>query len=471
MNKVVKLALICEQKDKDGNEVDFKEINKLLWELQKQTREIKNKTIQYCWEWNNLSSEYYREFHKYPDKSDYLKNKKTGKPYKRVSNYVYDRLKDNYDLNTSNLTTSITQVENAFNNAKKDVMVGKKSVLSYKSDQPIDIHEESIHLTYKENTFYVQLSLLKKDSDKKSVLNGLQIRFRVNIDKKDKSTRAILERCLDKTDGKKKYGASKLIYVKGKWFLNFSYVVDKKEHQNLDKEKILGVDLGIHCPICASVYGSKDRFVIDGGEIKEIKIRFDKLKEHKLNKEVIDIDKFRREVESRRISLLKQGKNCGDGRIGHGIKTRNKSAYTLEDKIARFRDTANHKYSRALIDYAVKNGCGTIQMEDLTGINKKKKFLRNWSYYDLQQKIEYKAKEVGIEVKYVAPKDTSKRCSKCGYIDDDNRPDQPTFICLNPMCDFKENADYNASQNLAIKNIDKIIEEDLKAKSKKANPE
>ncbi len=66
--------------------------------------------------------------------------------------------------------------------------------------------------------------------------------------------------------------------------------------------------------------------------------------------------------------MLRQGTVCDDGRIGHGIHTRNKPVYRMEDKTARFRNTANHKYSRALIDFAVKNGCGTIQMEDLSGI-------------------------------------------------------------------------------------------------------
>ena len=42
--------------------------------------------------------------------------------------------------------------------------------------------------------------------------------------------------------------------------------------------------------------------------------------------------------------------------------------YLTEDKIARFRDTKNHAYARAIVDFAVKNGCSIIQLEDLTGI-------------------------------------------------------------------------------------------------------
>lgn len=146
-------------------------------------------------------------------------------------------------------------------------------------------------------------------------------------------------------------------------------------------------------------------------------------------------------------------------------KKRTEPALNIGNKIARFRDTTNHKYSRALIEYAVKKGCGTIQMEKLTGItssitSKSDRFLKDWTYYDLQTKIENKAKEVGINVVYIAPKYTSQRCSKCGYIHKDNRPNQAKFRCLE--CDFERNADYNASQNIGIKNIDKIIEKDLK---------
>ena len=66
MNKVVRLALICEHFDKDDNPVDYSDVYKLLWQLQAQTREIKNKTIQYCWEYSNFSSDYYKENHEYP---------------------------------------------------------------------------------------------------------------------------------------------------------------------------------------------------------------------------------------------------------------------------------------------------------------------------------------------------------------------------------------------------------------------
>ena len=124
----------------------------------------------------------------------------------------------------------------------------------------------------------------------------------------------------------------------------------------------------------------------------------------------------------------------------------------------------------------MKNGYGTIQMEDLTAIKdtskeeskeeayEKHRLLQHWTYYDLQQKIIYKAKEHGIEVVKVDPKYTSQRCSKCGHISPLNRKTQADFKCVS--CGYACNADFNASQNLSIKNIDKIIEKTTKKKPK-----
>lgn len=428
LNKVVKIALICcEHVDASGNEVDYKDIYKILWDLQYQTREIKNKTVQLLWEWNNFSSDYKKQYDIYPNLNDVLK-------YKSISGYAYNQLKNNYNLNSSNLITTIRNTESQFKAGYIDYLKGTRAILEYKSNQPLDIHNECITLCDDGGQLIIKLGLLNKKAVKEYGIKG-QIIFKPLI--KDNSTKTILERCISGIYG---ISASKLIYnqKKKQWFLNLVYSFESNTAAELDSSKILGVDLGVHYPICASVYGDLHRFTIDGGEIEA----------------------FRKKVEARKLSMLKQGKNCGEGRIGHGIKTRNKPVYQIEDKIARFRDTANHKYSRALIEFAVKNNCGVIQMEDLTGVtDSANRFLKNWSYFDLQTKIEYKANEAGIKIVKIKPKYTSQRCSKCGYIDKENRPSQSRFICQ--KCGFEENADYNASQNIGIKDIDKIIENDV----------
>ena len=253
----------------------------------------------------------------------------------------------------------------------------------------------------------------------------------------DKSTCTILERC---HDGIYKILASKLIYDKVRkknkpmWRLNLCYTCETAHVYNLDEDKILGVDLGVAKPIVASVYGDKTRFVIDGDEILA----------------------FRARIDQRKKALGRQIKYCGDGRVGHGIKKRIEHVNKVGDKVACFRETTNFKYAKALVDYAIKHNCGTIQLEDLTGIAENDTFLNQWSYFDLQQKITNKAEACGIKVIKIKPAYTSQRCSKCGFIHKDNRLTQSQFKCL--QCGFKENADYNASQNISIRDIDKIIE-------------
>ena len=430
LTKVVKLYLISEQINKEGQKIDYQRINSILWDLQKQTRDIKNRTVQLCWKWMNFSSDYCKTQEEYPKERDILGYTLEG--------YVYDYFKTGYDLYTGNISTSSREVCSSFKNVKKEILKGERSILSYKANQPLDLHKKAISLEYDNFNFFVKLKLLNRTGKKKYDITE-DINFKIQVN--DKSTRTILERCYDK---EYKISGSKLIYEKKKklWRLNLCYSFENSQVETLKKDKILGIDLGIVYPLMASIYGEYDRFSIKGGEIEE----------------------FRRRTEARKRSILQQTKYCGDGRIGHGRNKRTQPAYKINDKIARFRDTANHKYSRALIEYAVKKNCGIIQMENLTGISDNTDcFLKDWSYYDLQTKIENKAKEMGIKVVYIKAQYTSQRCSKCGYIDVNNRIRQALFKCQN--CGYETNADYNASQNIGMYDIENIIEETLKIQS------
>ncbi len=62
--------------------------------------------------------------------------------------------------------------------------------------------------------------------------------------------------------------------------------------------------------------------------------------------------------------------------------------------------------------------------------------------------MEYKAEEYGIEVEQVAPENTSRRCSHCGFTHPDNREDE-AFECL--KCGYKNHADYNAAKNIGLR--------------------
>lgn len=403
----------------------------------------KNFAIQTYWEWEHMPEAFRAE---HPE--EFQNNKDP------VGSYIYHQCREKFPFwSTANLSASLNQVKQAYQEAAFATRKGEKSVVSYKANAPMEIRHdktvspetgeviESIKLMKEKNSYTVQFPVFSREYSRKLT----QMKFEVFRPKK--YLQAILERCMmAEEEGGYELGEGKLLYNRRqkKLFLNLTYYVPKVKTENeqmLDPKKILGVDLGIAKVAYWGILNSKSSGYIPGGKI----------------------DHFRRQMETRKKELQEGGKFCGPGRIGHGYKTRNKPVLNLRDKIARFRNTENDTYSRIIVDFALKEHCGTIQMEDLSSIGKKEKdqkYLRDWTYGDLQRKIEAKATRVGIKVNYVNPSNTSRRCSVCGYIDQSNRPSQAEFRCLNPKCEkYMEeiNADYNASLNLATEGIAEII--------------
>ena len=68
----------------------------------------------------------------------------------------------------------------------------------------------------------------------------------------------------------------------------------------------------------------------------------------------------------------------------------------------------------------------------------------NGSFYSLQRLVEKRANERGIDVIYVNPAYTSKRCSRCGNY---GRRFRKRFEC--PHCGYVAHADVNAAFNIA----------------------
>ncbi len=126
----------------------------------------------------------------------------------------------------------------------------------------------------------------------------------------------------------------------------------------------------------------------------------------------------------------------------------------IKDRESRIVRDINHKVSRKIVDTAKETGKG-IKLEDLTGIRNSKKQAQSfryakhsWSFYQLQQMIEYKAKLLGVEVAYVDPAYTSKSCSRCGQIGNRNGK---VFKC--PACGHVDHADTNAGFNIAVRSV------------------
>lgn len=108
----------------------------------------------------------------------------------------------------------------------------------------------------------------------------------------------------------------------------------------------------------------------------------------------------------RRLAIQAARKRLEDGvsfsRGGKGSKRKRKALDQSGDRESRYVSHRLHLYSRKLVDFCIEQEAGTlvlVQQEEKIGIAKEEEFvLRNWSYYELQSKIRYKAEKAGIEL-------------------------------------------------------------------------
>ena len=93
------------------------------------------------------------------------------------------------------------------------------------------------------------------------------------------------------------------------------------------------------------------------------------------------------------------------------------------------------------------NGFGKCYVKDTDNedinYNRKVKFL---GLSSLKQEVEHISRKYDIAVSTVHSSYTSKMCPICGCIEDDNRPNQETFECIE--CGYRSNADFNAANNI-----------------------
>ena len=113
----------------------------------------------------------------------------------------------------------------------------------------------------------------------------------------------------------------------------------------------------------------------------------------------------------------------------------------------RFSLNENHIISKEIVSLPYQY----FILEKLSKMNKKKhgkrfnRKIANWSYYQLEQLIIYKAEAIGKKVEYVDPRFTSQRCNSCGHIARKNR-NGDKFLC--EKCGHVDGADINAAKNI-----------------------
>lgn len=216
-----------------------------------------------------------------------------------------------------------------------------------------------------------------------------------------------------------KFGTAKLIKKHGKYYLHIPVTYDVEENNISDICNVVGIDRGINFVV--ATYDSKHKSgFVSGKAIKQKRARYSKL---------------RKELQMRQTPSARR---------------RLKAIGRREN---RWMQDVNHCVSKALVESNPKHTL--FVLEDLTGVRnatesvkiKNRYIFVSWAFYDLEQKLIYKAKQNQSSVIKVDPRYTSQCCPLCGHIERANRNKKiHLFACKN--CGYKSNDDRIGAMNL-----------------------
>lgn len=225
------------------------------------------------------------------------------------------------------------------------------------------------------------------------------------------------------------FGAAKVTYKHKSFFLHISVRCQLDELNDTDICNVVGHDRGIR--FLTTSYGSNGKTIfISGNEVKQKRAHYKELR--------TQLQRVRTPSSRKRLKAIGQREN-------------------------RWMQDVNHCVSKALVE---NNPKGTLHvLEDLSGIRagatervkrKNRYVMVSWSYYDLEQKLFYKAKEHGQKVIKVDPHYTSQTCPRCGHIERANRNKQKHIFCCK-NCGYTSNDDRIGAMNLYHKGIEYLV--------------
>ena len=216
-----------------------------------------------------------------------------------------------------------------------------------------------------------------------------------------------------------KFGTAKLVNKCGKYFLHIPVTYDMEESNISDLCNVVGIDRGINFVVATYDSRHKSGF-ISGKAIKQKRANYSKLRK--------ELQMRQTPSARRRLKAIGQREN-------------------------RWMQDVNHQVSKALVESNPKHTL--FILEDLSGIRHDTERVRtkdryvsvSWSFYDLEQKLIYKAKQNQSTVIKVDPHYTSQCCPVCGHIEKANRDKRiHLFTCKN--CGYKSNDDRIGAMNL-----------------------
>ena len=221
-----------------------------------------------------------------------------------------------------------------------------------------------------------------------------------------------------------RFGTAKLVKKEKKYFLHIPVTRNVTECNLPEVSNVVGIDRGIN--FIAATYDSRHKSgFVSGKAVKQKRAKYKQLR--------TDLQRKQTPSARRRLKAIGQREN-------------------------RWMRDVNHCVSKALVENNPKHSL--FVLEDLTGIRNATERVRrkdrymsvSWSFYDLEQKLKYKAALNESIVINVDPKYTSQTCPVCGYTEKGNRnKKQHLFECK--KCGYSSNDDRIGAMNLYQKGI------------------
>ena len=221
------------------------------------------------------------------------------------------------------------------------------------------------------------------------------------------------------------FGIAKVVNKHGKWYLHIPMSKDFDMCAENEVANVVGVDFGVN--YTAVSYNSCGRTVFfDAHYIKHRRARYKKLRQNLQRRQTASA--------RRRLKAIGSREN-------------------------RWMQDVNHRVSKALVESSPQNTLFAI--ENLSGIRAATEKVRikdryvsvSWAFFDLRQKLEYKARMNKDMVMALDPQYTSQTCPKCGHTEKANRDKKNhVFKCKN--CGYASNDDRIGAMNLHRKGIE-----------------
>lgn len=335
------------------------------------------------------------------------------------------------------------KVDKDFITAIKNGMArGERSVTNYKRTNPLMTNARHLRFKHNYDSYPEFLEHLYADRNVEVYIDWVnKIKFKIVFGAfhKSRELRNVIQNIFEEVYTIQQSS----IYINDdrEIILNLSLCIPPKTRV-LDENICVGVDLGMAVPATCALNNNEYTRKYIGNFDDFIRVRIKMQNQYK---------------------RLQKSLKYTQG--GHGRKKKLKALEKYKNYESNFVQSYNHKISKEIIDFALKHNAKYINIENLQSLEKKDKnefVLRNWSYYQLQQYIKYKADLYGIVVRMVNPYHTSQVCSCCHQWHEGDRISQSVFKCSNPGCKshtiyFDEehnneyfNADFNAARNIAM---------------------